>query len=156
MKARLIRDLKGPPSERFPSPWECSVCPESGIGAKRTQCPKCESPVRQKSAVIPKGTVLDVPDAYRLVQMGVAEPADEECQRRANRTPNQMVVAQYAYERTSLGIHPEDYGAYESGEMVGYNPDGSFIPGPAFTGDDDEEADGELNELDTSEDEEEA
>lgn len=68
----------------------------------------------------PAGTIVDHPDAYRLVQMGVAEPFDDECRSKCNRTPERMQDAQAMAERTRLGVHPEDFEPYERGWMVGY------------------------------------
>ena len=78
---------------------------------------------------IPVGTVIEHPDAYKLVRLGCAVPADNECYFRANMTQRQMAVAQHAQRRTAAGIHPEDFEAYDRGEMVGYFPDGSWVPG---------------------------
>jgi len=100
MKAKLLLDMTGPPSDRFPD------------GHK------------------PNGTLIDHPDAWKLVRMGVAEPVDEECIAKADRTPEQLAAAQAAYPRVAAGIHPDDYDAYNAGLMTGYNPDGSWIPGP--------------------------
>jgi hypothetical protein len=65
--------------------------------------------------------------------MGVAVPADEECANAANMTDMAMKTAQHAQRRTSMGIHPEDFEAFDSGEMEGYYPDGSDRPGPNAT-----------------------
>ena len=81
----------------------------------------------------PVGTVIDHPDAYRLVRMGVAVPEDEECAQAAGMNDEQIKAAIYAGKRTALGIAPEDFPAYDQGEMVGYNKDGSFVPGPNAT-----------------------
>lgn len=90
------------------------------------------------------GTVIDHQDAYRLVQMGVAEPADRECAEKAGVTPEAFEAAKAAYERVSRGIHPDDYEAYRLGLMIGYNPDGSWIPGPNyFPGAEDDDEDEE-------------
>jgi len=40
-----------------------------------------------------------------------------------------MAVVQHAQRRAAAGIHPEDFEAYDRGEMVGYFPDGSWVPG---------------------------
>jgi hypothetical protein len=64
--------------------------------------------------------------------MGAAVPADEECERAANMTPAKLQAAQHAQNKARLGIAPEDFEAFDSGLMVGYNPDGSWIPGPNF------------------------
>lgn len=79
---------------------------------------------------IPVGKVIDRPDAYRLVELGVADPEDEECRKRAGMSSEQIRAAKYAAKRTALGVGPEDFEAYDSGEMRGYKKDGSFIPGP--------------------------
>lgn len=78
----------------------------------------------------PAGTIVDHPDAYILVQIGMAEAADEECAKKVNRTPKQLKQARYEHIRTKKGIHPEDYHLYDSGEMDGYNRDGTVKPGP--------------------------
>lgn len=79
---------------------------------------------------VPVGTIIDHPDAYRLVQLGAAEAFDEECAEAANMTNRQLELAQRAQRRAAAGIHPEDFEAFDTGEMVGYFPDGSPIPGP--------------------------
>lgn len=82
---------------------------------------------------IPIGTINDRADAYKWVLMGVADSADEECRQRVNITPKQLKAVKHAAKRTALGIIPEDFEAYDSGEMRGYKKDGSFIPGPNAT-----------------------
>jgi hypothetical protein len=76
--------------------------------------------------------VIDHADAWKLVQLGCAEPADEECDRKAGMTAEQRTAAQHASLRAERGIIPEDFVAYDSGVMTGYQPDGSWIPGPNF------------------------
>ena len=84
-----------------------------------------------------KGAVVTDPKAFRLVQMGVAEPADAECEHEANMTPSLMDAAAHAFERLKHGIRAEDFAKYDRGELLGYNADGSDIPGPnAVTFDD--------------------
>jgi hypothetical protein len=89
--------------------------------------------------ILPAGTVIDHPDAWLLVQMGAAEAVDRECELKADRTPEQLKQAQYEHLRTRRGISPEDYAAYDAGEIVGYNADGSAKPGPSFVDEDEEE-----------------
>jgi hypothetical protein len=76
------------------------------------------------------GTVIEHPRSYMLVRMGVADAADDEAEKAANMTNTQKQQAKVAYERVSRGIAPEDYEAFDDGEIMGYNPDGSPIPGP--------------------------
>lgn len=95
MKATLIREMTCTPTRDFPT------------GRK------------------PAGTEIDHPQAFRLVQMGVALPADPECEQASGRTEEELAEARYAYERTSKGIHPEDFAAYEAGQMDGYDPAGN-------------------------------
>jgi hypothetical protein len=81
----------------------------------------------------PPGTIVDHPEAYRLVRHGCAEPADEECRRAADVTPEQMARAQATYQKVAAGIWPEDYAAWDRGWMRGYNPDGTWKPGPNYS-----------------------
>lgn len=80
------------------------------------------------------GSVLTHPDAFRLVQMGCALPADEECATAANRSTLQLAAAQAAYERTVRGIMPEDFDLYNAGIIEGYTGDDTvndgYKPGP--------------------------
>jgi hypothetical protein len=80
---------------------------------------------------IPVGTVVDHPDVWRLVRLGVAESEDDECAAKANMTTAQLAEVQRAARRSR--IHPDDYDAFERGEMVGYYDDGSPVPGPNAT-----------------------
>jgi hypothetical protein len=86
------------------------------------------SPERQGTISI--GTIIDHPEAWLLVQLGYAEPADDECAAKANMTPERMRIAQEECEMRERGIHPDDRDAYRSGEMTGYDADGNPIPGP--------------------------
>lgn len=100
---------------------------------------QCER--RGEQLFAPPGTVIDDPECWRLVLQCVAEPADDECREKTARTPEQMAAAQFAAKRLQLGIHPDDFKAYAAGEMVGYEKDGTPIPGPNAkpnTEDDDE------------------
>lgn len=128
MKARLLREMVG----RSASDPKCA-------------CQSDEPPKQNKKGqwVWPAGTVITHPDAYRLVQQGVAEPFDERCEQVSDRTPEQLANAQDAYEKVSKGIHPEDYDKYDAGQITGYNPDGSYIKGPNWIDDDDAEEDDE-------------
>lgn len=76
------------------------------------------------------GGIIKHWQAFRLVQHGVALPADEECAAAADRTEEQLAAAQRAYERVSRGIHPDDYALFDAGVIAGYEDDGSYKPGP--------------------------
>ena len=92
--------------------------------------------------VMPQGTEIDHPDAYMLVRMGVAVPADAECEQAHGCTPERLADAQRVYPRTEAGIQPEDFHLWDAGVIVGYNPDGSYKPGANWVNpepDDDEE-----------------
>lgn len=86
----------------------------------------------------PVGSIIEDPRAYKLVALGVAEPADEECAQRVAMTPAQMKEAQRRQAMFSKGIQPEDYDRYESGEILGYDENGEDIPGPNYQEDEDE------------------
>ena len=100
----------------------CDVC-HTGSGG----CPA------YPDRIVPAETVIDHPDAWKLVRMGMAVPADEECGVAANMTEREMAVVQHAQGRVTAGIHPDDYEAYDAGLMTGYYPDGSHRPGPNAT-----------------------
>ncbi len=67
------------------------------------------------------GAIVSHPHAYRLVQMGVAVPADDECIRRANMTPHQMAEAQFAQEALSKFIEVKHKELYRHGLIAGYD-----------------------------------
>ncbi len=77
-----------------------------------------------------RGAILEEKDCYMLVEMGVAVPADAECAEAAGMSPEMIRAAQKAYNRLALGIAPEDFDKFDAGEIAGYNPNGSYIPGP--------------------------
>lgn len=78
------------------------------------------------------GAIIDHPDAWKLVSLGCAEAADEECAAMVNRTPAEQAAAAAAYARASAGILPKDFAAFNAGYMTGYAPDGKWIPGPNY------------------------
>lgn len=97
---------------------------------------------------LPAGTVIDHPDAWRLVEMGSADPADAECLAKCvslGLSGERLAKAKAAYERSDRGIHPEDFEAYAAGWMIGYqktddeprrdaigNTSNIWEPGPKF------------------------
>lgn len=85
-----------------------------------------------ETGIIPAGTIIDQPEAYKFVRHGIADPVDEECRIAAGMSEPEIVVAKMRQRRVSAGIHPDDYDVYDQGIMVGYNPDGSFKPGPNY------------------------
>lgn len=93
---------------------------------------------------LPAGTILEEPEAYLHVRMGYAEPADAECAAKAAMTPEAMAAARHGYDRIERGIHPDDYAAFDAGQMTGYHPDGSWIPGPNAVDDEPEEEESQL------------
>jgi len=93
-----------------------------------------------------KGAVINHKESFRLVQHGVCEPADEECEKRANMSHERIVKSKHAYERLSRGINSEDFDRYDAGLMIGYNPDGSDIPGPNAETFDDEDSEDDYDE----------
>lgn len=97
----------------------CDVC-KTGSGG-------C---VRYPDGKIPPNTVIEHAEAHKLVRYGVAEAADEECAKAIGLSDEQLRQAQRAAKRTALGIHPEDFAAFDAGIMEGYQPDGSYKSGP--------------------------
>lgn len=100
MKCRLLLDMDCKPCEDFPE------------------------------GVKPAGTVIEHPEAFWLVLQGCAEAADEECEKAAPTTPQQQAARLDAYQKIEAGVMPEDREAWDRGWMRGYNPDGSWVPGP--------------------------
>ena len=94
--------------------------------------------------ILPAGTIIDDPNAFVLVQMGIAESADKECDDKVDRTPSQLNQARYEYSRTKKGIHPDDYARYDLGQIDGYNPDGTVKPGPNYIEEEDDEEESSL------------
>lgn len=81
----------------------------------------------------PAGTIFDLPDSYKLVQHGAAESLDDEARAAAGMTEQELRRVQYSQLRTSRGIVPEDFEAYDAGEIIGYYPNGDPKPGPNAT-----------------------
>jgi hypothetical protein len=79
---------------------------------------------------VPRGFILDHPEAFLQVRCGGADPADEECAKAAGMTVEQMAQAQRTWERANKGIRPEDFAAFDAGLIDGYDADGKPIPGP--------------------------
>ena len=123
MQARIIRD-------------DIEVSPSADLSeAEKSQT--VERIVWRNGADTPvtffkPGAILDRPDSFMLVRLGIAEPADEQCRLAASMTTAQRQQAQHASKRLAAGIHPEDFGLYDAGVIVGYNPDGTYKPGPNF------------------------
>ena len=87
------------------------------------------------------GAVIEHERAHRLVQMGVAEPADAECTLACCMTTEQMKKAQLHQEMVAKGILIEDYQRYLDGEILGCDEDGNDIPGPHWPEAEDEDED---------------
>ena len=90
-----------------------------------------------------QGAILDRPDSFMLVRMGIAEAVDDECRQRASMSAAEFAKAQHAYARLNAGIHPDDFPLFDAGIILGYLPDGTYKPGPNWDqmpqdGDDDE------------------
>lgn len=80
--------------------------------------------------IAPAGAIIDDTECWRIVMMGQAVPADEECELATQRTPEQVAQAEYAADRLAKGIHPDDFARYDRGELIGYNADGTDILSP--------------------------
>lgn len=51
-----------------------------------------------------KGAIIDHPNAYKLVKLGVAEPADEECRTAAGMTPEKTEAAVNFQRKAKRGL----------------------------------------------------
>lgn len=104
MKAKLIRDdLEfGPTAEK--------VYGENFVAEN--------SVVTNGIRYVKPGMVIDHPDAFRLVQNGVAIPADAECEQRAgNLTAEQLDEKQQAYEETNEGLLGDENDGVDFGKL---------------------------------------
>ena len=97
---------------------------------EQLSCIPCE---RFPDGILPIGTELEDPLAWVHIKNGNAEPADDEAEP-YRQDESQTAAAQFAYHRTRLGIHPDDFAEYEAGIMVGYDQSDNKIPGPNFAG----------------------
>lgn len=91
-------------------------------------------------------SVIEDPNAHLWVRQGIAIAVDEECSVACAKSEEQLKEARNAYQRLQDRIAPEDYELYEAGYIRGYNPDGSYIPGPNWDKmpkDDDDADDGD-------------
>lgn len=78
----------------------------------------------------PPGTLIDDPQCWRIVLMGQAEAADDECREKTAQTPEQRAATLHAGKRLAAGIDPEDFDKYDAGEILGYDAAGNYVPGP--------------------------
>lgn len=79
-----------------------------------------------------QGAIITQPDCWKLVLGMLAEPADEECAALSVMTAEQRREAQWARDRLTHSIMPEDFALFDAGIITGYNPDGTYKPGPNF------------------------
>lgn len=111
---------------------------------------------------VPKGTLVEHQEAFHLVKMGVAEPADEECAFATGMTVEQIELAAARYAEVSAGIHPEDLALFRAGKITGYRneydpytepPSMQYEAGPNWTDADAEAIDGEVETEEETSDE---
>jgi hypothetical protein len=83
------------------------------------------------------GHLISHPHAYKLVQLGIAVPADRECEEKCRPFIHRMDELVFAGERRERAIHHEDFDAYKQGLLIGYKPDGkagdTWQPGKNWT-----------------------
>lgn len=90
MKAELIREMP-----RVNPAWS-----ETALNAAR----KARRPYRVPQYVpAPAGTVIDDPDCWRLVMLGVAKPADDECREAAPLSDEEIAERARRYDRLDKG-----------------------------------------------------
>jgi hypothetical protein len=115
-----------------------------GIGERDLMLARMLVPMRAMGEMAhlewhPPGTLVDGSNALLFVQLGACEPADAECEQAHGMTPEQLAEAQVAYRATCAGIWPEDLDKFKAGEILGYDMEGQFIPGPNWTEPEDEQ-----------------
>lgn len=81
--------------------------------------------------------------AWRHIHNMDAIPVDAEakalCQPLTQREDQERLKK--ARDAVGLGIAPDDLEMFYNNEILGYRPDGSYIPGPNWQGDDDDDDD---------------
>jgi hypothetical protein len=77
-----------------------------------------------KTKTLKPGDIIESPDAYQLIQVGIAVPDDDESRLACGMDEGQIKQAAIAAERTRLGIHPDEFDLYAAGLMDGYNASG--------------------------------
>lgn len=78
------------------------------------------------------GYIHEHKDAFRLVQIGMAIPADDECRDKCGLTDDEIWDIQRRYNATFARIHPSDQKLFDDGVISGYtsNGTGDYVPGP--------------------------
>lgn len=91
----------------------------------------------------PVGAIIDDPDCWRIVLMGQADAADDECAAKTGQTPEQRAATLQAAARLAAGILPEDFAKFDAGEILGYDGAGNYVKGPNWKQPVDDEEDEE-------------
>ncbi len=123
MKVKLIRDDLGAPAHLRDHP-------DVVIRGKR-------APYWRNGAVIE----VDARGAELLVGNGDAEPADGEAEAVCKGWRDSRPGVLLSREMLAKGIEPEDRERYRRGEILGYEENGDYIPGPNWIEPADEEGD---------------
>ncbi|MES2789961.1 MAG: hypothetical protein V4719_10080 [Planctomycetota bacterium] len=96
MKAKLIRDLQGPNPKYDPE-----IARRAHELGRRYKQPR--------SIDVKAWAEIDDPEAWKLVKIGVAIPADAACRIKCGMTEAQMTEAQERYERLDSGADLEEH-----------------------------------------------
>ena len=91
----------------------------------------------RKEYFMPSGTEYEHPDAWKFVNFGMANAADDECREHVKpMTAQARARLQLEYRATALGIHDEaDRQLFFDGVIAGYesvNGKMAFLPGPNY------------------------
>lgn len=94
--------------------------------------------VMREEWYFPKGTIHEHPECWRLVDCGIAKPADAECEARCKQmTPAERARLELEYKADALGINdPVDRQLFFDGVIAGYEAVGdgqlAWLPGPNY------------------------
>ncbi|MBD3675603.1 MAG: hypothetical protein HUJ26_18990 [Planctomycetaceae bacterium] len=115
MKVRLIRDMRIRNSHYDP--------------LKEKRCKQQGLPYPEPKYVwVHAGHELDHEKSWKLIYMGVAEPADAEAEAHVEANgfdQSKFSKAIWHYTRAEKGIVPEDFEHYKAGLMDGYDAEGN-------------------------------
>lgn len=112
------------------------LTPEEAAKTKTRMSRNATTGEMREEAYFPAGTIHEHPECWKLVNFGMAKPADAECEARCKpMTPEDRAKLELSYKADSLGIHdPDDRKLFFDGVIAGYEGLGegkiAYLPGP--------------------------
>lgn len=114
------------------------LAPEEAAKTKVRMSRNATTGEMREEAYFPAGTIHEHPECWKLVNFGMAKPADEECEKMCRTlTAAERSQLELSYKADSLGIHdPVDRQLFFDGVIAGYEAVGNgqlaWLPGPNY------------------------